>query len=107
MSNRAIVFNGPGEVLIQKRERPVPEAGEVLVETRRSLVSTGTELTSPRGETSLDFHDYCNGPGYEIVGAHERTHPPQSTPREPWSAGCHRELFFDLLATGEVETSNR
>jgi 2-desacetyl-2-hydroxyethyl bacteriochlorophyllide A dehydrogenase len=59
-------------------------------------------LSSPRGETTLDFHDRCNAPGYEIVGAHERTHPPEATPRTPWSERRHRELFFDCLERDEL-----
>lgn len=45
MNNPAIAFTGAN--LVELHDRPVPEpaAGEVLIESRRTLISTGTELT--------------------------------------------------------------
>ena len=79
----------------------IPGQFDVLRQQGRMVV-----LSSPRGRTTLDLHDHCNGPGYEIVGAHERTHPPESTYRDPWNHGRHHELFFDLLDRGEVEVGS-
>jgi 2-desacetyl-2-hydroxyethyl bacteriochlorophyllide A dehydrogenase len=45
MVNSAIVFTAPGRVELQEAPPPVPAPGEVLIRTRRSLISTGTELT--------------------------------------------------------------
>jgi threonine dehydrogenase-like Zn-dependent dehydrogenase len=40
-----VVFPAPGEVALEERPMPTPGAGEVLLRTRVSLVSPGTELT--------------------------------------------------------------
>jgi len=60
-------------------------------------------LSSPRGRTSFDFHDLCNAPSFTIIGAHNASHPPQATPQCPWSPQRHAELFFDLIAAGEID----
>lgn len=57
-------------------------------------------LSSPRGETSFDFHDLCNAPSHTIVGAHNSSHPPVATPENPWTQHRHAELFFEYLADG-------
>lgn len=61
-------------------------------------------LSSPRGPTPLfDFHDLCNSPSYTIIGAHNSSHPGQATADQPWTQPRHAELFFDLVAAGELE----
>ncbi|MCC7264665.1 MAG: zinc-binding dehydrogenase [Candidatus Latescibacteria bacterium] len=61
-------------------------------------------LSSPRGPTPLfDFHDLCNSPSYTIIGAHNSSHPGQATADQPWTQPRHAELFFDLVADGELE----
>lgn len=45
-----MVFTRPREVVLEARERRTPGAGELLIETRLSLISTGTELTILSGE---------------------------------------------------------
>jgi 2-desacetyl-2-hydroxyethyl bacteriochlorophyllide A dehydrogenase len=61
-------------------------------------------LSSPRGPTPLfDFHDLCNSPSYTIIGAHNSSHPNCETPHHPWTQQRHAELFFDLVADGELE----
>lgn len=60
-------------------------------------------LSSPRGKTSFDFHDLCNAPSFTIIGAHNASHPPQTTLPCPWSQHRHAELFFDLVADGEID----
>lgn len=63
-------------------------------------------LSSPRGETPFDFHDYCNGPSYVIVGAHNNSHPPVGTPANPWTQHRHAELFFEFLEDGTFEVGS-
>jgi 2-desacetyl-2-hydroxyethyl bacteriochlorophyllide A dehydrogenase len=63
-------------------------------------------LSSPRGPTPLfDFHDLCNSPSYTIIGAHNGSHPTHESPHTPWTRQRHAELFFDLVATGELEVA--
>jgi len=63
-------------------------------------------LSSPRGSVPFDFHDLCNSPSYTIIGAHNASHPPTSTPLTPWSKPRHAELFFDLVLTGELDVKH-
>ncbi|HKN01910.1 MAG TPA: zinc-binding alcohol dehydrogenase [Candidatus Binataceae bacterium] len=50
MSNPTIVFERPQTVAIHQREKPVPAAAELLIQSRLSLISTGTELTILSGD---------------------------------------------------------
>jgi 2-desacetyl-2-hydroxyethyl bacteriochlorophyllide A dehydrogenase len=59
-------------------------------------------LSSPRGPTTFDFHQQCNAPSYEIIGAHNRSHPDRATPRQPWTQHRHCALFFQYLAEGSL-----
>lgn len=59
-------------------------------------------LSSPKGTTAFDFHDHCNGPSYEIIGAHNGSHPSVPTPANPWTGTRHGELFFEYLLDGSV-----
>jgi 2-desacetyl-2-hydroxyethyl bacteriochlorophyllide A dehydrogenase len=79
----------------------IPTQFEVLRRQARLVV-----LSSPRGPTSIDFHDLCNFPGFAIVGAHEMTHPAAETLENPWTHRRHFELFFDLIAAGRLEASS-
>jgi 2-desacetyl-2-hydroxyethyl bacteriochlorophyllide A dehydrogenase len=54
-------------------------------------------LSSPHGQTTLDFHDDVNAPSVEIVGAHQTSHPPVETPQTPWTKARHADLFFSYL----------
>ena len=63
-------------------------------------------LGSPRGPTSIDFHDYCNSPSYHIVGAHNNSHPPVATPQNPWTKKRHCELFFEYLSDGSLSVAS-
>ncbi len=76
----------------------IPDEFEVLHEQGRFVV-----LSSPHGKTLFDFHDLCNRPSYTIIGAHNFSHPPFETVQTPWTMKRHAELFFDLLASGEVD----
>jgi len=75
----------------------IPEEFRLLKRQGRFVV-----LSSPRGPTSFDFHDLCNSPSFSIIGAHNSSHPEYSTPDNPWTKARHVELFFDLLAGGEI-----
>ena len=59
-------------------------------------------LSSPRGKTSFDFHDYCNAPSLTIIGAHNGSHPQVETYYNQWTPHRNTELLFDLIAAGEV-----
>jgi 2-desacetyl-2-hydroxyethyl bacteriochlorophyllide A dehydrogenase len=45
MNNTAVAFTGTNLVELHDLRVPEPREGEVLIETRRTLISTGTELT--------------------------------------------------------------
>lgn len=75
----------------------IPEEFNVLRQQGRLIV-----LSSPRGRTLFDFHDLCNSPSFTIIGAHNRSHPQHETPYNLWTNQRHAELFFDLIADGEV-----
>jgi len=71
--NAAIVFPAPGSVILEEREMPIAGEGEVVIRTRRSLVSTGTELTVLSGDFSPEsrwnrYAAYPFSPGYSAVG---------------------------------------
>lgn len=68
MKARQVVFTGPMRAEVEDREVPAPAAGEVLVRTATTLISTGTELTILRG-------GHAPGSNWEAVG------------RFPWLAG--------------------
>lgn len=55
-------------------------------------------LSSPRGETAFNFHDQCNAPSYEIVGAHASSTPSVGTPSDPWTRRRNCEVFFEYVA---------
>ncbi|MFB6106771.1 MAG: zinc-binding alcohol dehydrogenase [Halobacteriaceae archaeon] len=63
-------------------------------------------LSSPRGETGFDFHDHCNWPSYEIVGAHDDSHPDVETPANPWTVERNTELFFRYVADGDLSVAD-
>jgi 2-desacetyl-2-hydroxyethyl bacteriochlorophyllide A dehydrogenase len=61
-------------------------------------------LSSPRGITkNFDFHDFCNSPSFTIIGAHNGSHPQFETPYNQWTQKRHAELFFNLVADGELD----
>ncbi len=73
MSNPSIFFTAPGQVEILDRPVPQPVAGEVLIRTRRSLISTGTELTLLSGQARdssvwAGLSRYPQQIGYSNVG---------------------------------------
>jgi len=72
-TNQAVVFKAPKQAEIQDVPMPVPKAGEVIIRTRCTLISTGTELTVFEGafpknsewDKSVKFPHI---PGYNNVG---------------------------------------
>ncbi len=77
---RRLYFTGPGTVEIVERPRPAPGEGEVLVESRLSAISPGTEGLIYRGEAPTELEadegiDALEGDlsfplsyGYAVVG---------------------------------------
>lgn len=63
-------------------------------------------LSSPRGETPIDFHDHCNLPSYTIIGAHNSSHPSVATPDNPWTQHRHAEIYFDLVDDDTLEVES-
>jgi len=60
-------------------------------------------LSSPKGPSLFDFHDLCNSPSISIIGAHNMSHPRCEEGDNPWTQLRHAELFFDLLAAGDLD----
>ena len=63
-------------------------------------------LSSPRGETQFDFHDFCNFPSYQIIGAHVCSHPEYETPDNPWTRARNVELFFKHIADEDIDIAS-
>jgi threonine dehydrogenase-like Zn-dependent dehydrogenase len=71
--NERIVFPERGVVRVEACPVPSPGPGEVLIRTRATLVSTGTELTAltadyPPGSTWEAMFPFPVRPGYDNVG---------------------------------------
>lgn len=62
-------------------------------------------LSSPRGSSTLDFHDLINAPSRVIIGAHNKSHPKVATTYNQWTCARDIELFFDLLSADEIKVS--
>lgn len=76
MKNCSVIFTGPCQVEMQDRVCPSPSAGEVLIRTELSLISTGTELTFLKGEypENSKWSTYIHYPmssGYSNIGVVE------------------------------------
>ncbi|MFN2333584.1 MAG: zinc-binding dehydrogenase [Wenzhouxiangellaceae bacterium] len=76
-TNAGIVLTAPHSIAIEAMETPAPERDQVLVRTRCSLISTGTELTLYGGEPGLGdawrtLRDYPRSLGYSNVGIVEQ-----------------------------------
>lgn len=63
-------------------------------------------LSSPRGPTTLDFHDEVNRPSRIILGTHFTSQPAVETPYNPWTRRRNTELFFALLKAGIVKVAH-
>lgn len=72
-SNPTVVFPEKGKVVLEERPVPVAGEGELLIQTERTLISTGTELTMmtgnfPRGSYWDNYTRYPVLPGYCNIG---------------------------------------
>jgi 2-desacetyl-2-hydroxyethyl bacteriochlorophyllide A dehydrogenase len=76
----AVVFRGAGDVALEEVPMPAVGPGELLIRTRKSLISTGTELTilggdSPPGSVWAALSHFPTQVGYsnlgEVVGVGE------------------------------------
>ncbi len=88
------------DVVVEVTGNPdaIPDEFDVLREQGRMVL-----LSSPHGETTLDFHDYVNAPSYEIIGAHQTSHPVHATRVDPWTKERHAELFFTYQRQGRLD----
>lgn len=110
--DRALRFAGPRRVELVTVEVPSPGAGEVLVRTRFSGISTGTELLVYRGEVDegmpLDERlgalggtfRYPVAYGYSCVGVVERSEAGVDAGSLVFAFHPHQERF--VLAAGDV-----
>ena len=122
MKNRKIVFEAPYQVALHQEEESLkPAAGELLVETQVSLISTGTELACLSGgedwfkmpatpgyccvskvlEAGEGMEDYHPGDLVFHYGMHARY---QLTSPNPWNLiakvpeGADAEAFAETMA---------
>lgn len=70
---RIVVCLGPKRVVLDERALPAPSPGQLLVTSRVSLISVGTELKTVRGEWPHGSHlgrltHYPGDLGYSLVG---------------------------------------
>lgn len=88
------------DVVVEMTGNPdvIPTEFDLLREQGRFVV-----LSSPTGPSTIDLHERCNAPSYEIIGAHNSSHPPRETPGAPWTQKRHAELYFDLVAERTVD----
>jgi len=62
-------------------------------------------LGSPRGPSTIDFHDEVHTFGLKIIGAHASSHPGVETPFNQWTRARNVELFLDLLEAGQLSVA--
>lgn len=89
------------DVVIEVTGNPdiIPQEFAVLKRQGKIVI-----LSSPRGITkSFDFHDLCNSSSFTIIGAHNGSHPQFETPYNQWTQKRHAELFFNMVADGEID----
>jgi 2-desacetyl-2-hydroxyethyl bacteriochlorophyllide A dehydrogenase len=55
MQRKSLYFTAPGQIELRSETCPAPAAGEVLVRTRLSAISSGTELLIYRGQAPEDL----------------------------------------------------
>ena len=72
-ANPTVVFTAPLRVEVQDLPAPEPGPGMLLIRTRCTLISTGTELscldgTQPRGHVWSSYGSFPSRPGYSNVG---------------------------------------
>jgi len=72
-TNPTVVFTAPRKAVVEDRPIPKPGEGQMLVKARRTLISTGTELTIFKGEFPKDggwaaWAKFPFVPGYSHIG---------------------------------------
>ncbi|RLF14256.1 MAG: hypothetical protein DRN06_07340 [Thermoprotei archaeon] len=94
---------GQADVVFEVTGNPdvIPWAIKLLRVMGRFIV-----LSSPRGPTTLDFHDEVNRPSRVIVGTHFTSQPLFETPHNPWTRKRNTLLFFNLLKAGIAKVSH-
>jgi threonine dehydrogenase-like Zn-dependent dehydrogenase len=63
-------------------------------------------LGSPRGPSTIDFHDEVHTFGLRIIGAHASNTPSRETPDNPWTFERNTVLFLDLLQARRVNVAD-
>lgn len=108
------VNTSEGEVLTEVRRLTRGRLADVVFEVTGNpsvipslpkLIRRGGRLIllgSPRGSTTIDFHDEVHRLGLHIIGAHASNHPPVETPDTPWTNSRNIELFLDLLQAQKI-----
>lgn len=76
----------------------IPQEMELLHDMGRMVI-----LSSPRGKTTMDFHDYVNRPSCEIIGAHNLSHPEVATLQNPWSFDRDAEIFMQAVINKQLD----
>ena len=75
----------------------ITEEIECLGERGRLLL-----LSSPRQSVAFHFHDYCNRPSIEIIGAHGFSQPKIATVDNPWTHHRHASYFLESIASERI-----
>ena len=68
MKGRRVVFTGKNVVEVEDYEQDAPSAGQLLVKSKASLISAGTEISSLTGDTGMGPPKFPQYPGYSNVG---------------------------------------
>lgn len=79
----------------------IPEEAALVRDNGKLVI-----LSSPRGKTSFDFHDFCNSTSIKIIGAHNCSHPASEEEENPWTKSRDAGFFFNLLLRGKLSVSN-
>jgi len=76
-----------------------------VIPTLPPLLKRGGKLVllgSPRGPSTIDFHDDVHTFGLHVIGAHASNVAPAESPCNQWTWARSIELFFDLLGAGRL-----
>ena len=80
----------------------IPQELDLLREQGRLVL-----IGASRGAgTFINFHDVCTRWSRTIVGAHYFSHPQNDDPGLPWTPLRHARLFFQLIASGELDLAS-
>lgn len=79
----------------------IPEEAFLLRDNGKLII-----LSSPRGKTNFDFHDLCNAPSINIIGAHNCSHPSCEEGENPWTKKRNADYFFKLLEQGQLDLTS-